>query len=378
MIYDLLYESCIWHTRVALFDPQGRLVSVHYDDVMRPFLEGAVVLGRVRRIVKGLDAAFVDIGDTLDGFLPLKTLPPEIPALTEGQEVMVRVVRAPVEEKGAKLDARVLTRHPEGPVRVPSIITPPAAAISRTLMDAGDNPVRVWVVDGRFRQEVLQYVNENNLFELNKHPDVDLLEQLDVQIEQAAGPVFQMAEGGRLTVEMTRAVTVIDVDSGSMSDSSKMSRLAVNKHAVDEIFRLCTMLELGGSMIIDFLDLSARNQRDELEAYLRERFEYDLVDHEIMPMSRSGLVEIVRKRVGENLMVRLKWPMYVAGDIGLKLWRRPPSRGKIKVEASADVAAILKERLTYDQALAYLGVPVEVIEKAGLPVDGYRILGSVA
>ena len=48
MMYDMLYESCIWHSRVALFDPEGRLVSVHYDDVLRPFLDDAVVLGRVR------------------------------------------------------------------------------------------------------------------------------------------------------------------------------------------------------------------------------------------------------------------------------------------------------------------------------------------
>ena len=370
----MLYESCIWHTRVALFDPDGRLVSVHYDDVLRPFLDDAVILGRVRSISKGLDAAFVDIGHSLDGFLPLKTVPKEVGKVVEGQEIMVRITRAPIGEKGAKLDGRVLTRRPEGDVHVPSIITPAPTAISRSLRDAGSKPVRVWIVDNRFRQEVSHYVREENIFELNKHPEMELLEQIDEQLDQAGGPEFHLPGGGVLHIEMTKALTSIDIDSASAAPSrGRNFRYDLNQRAAREVFRLCTMLELGGSILVDFLNLSSEKERKDFQEYLEEIFTYDMVEHEVMPISRSGLVEIVRQRVGENLMTRLKWPMYVSGDILLKLWRKPSHRGKIRVDANPDVAKILRERLTHDQALAYLGVEVDVREREELNTDNYRI-----
>lgn len=375
-MYEMLYESCIWHSRVALFDENRQLVSVHYDDVLRPFLDDTVILGRVRTIAKGLDAAFVDIGHTLDGFLPLKTVPAEVGKVTEGQEIMVRITRAPIGEKGAKLDGRVLTRRPEGNVQVPSIVTPAPPAISRSLRDAGDKPVKVWIIDGRFKQEVLHYVREENVFELENEPDNDLLEQIDVQLDEAAGPMFNMPGGGRLYIEMTKALTSIDVDSSNTPQMSKNYRLEVNKRAAGEVFRLCNLLELGGSVLVDFLNLSSEKERKEFQAYLEEVFSYDMTEHEVMPISRSGLVEIVRKRVGEDLMTRLRWPMYVAGDILLKLWRKPRHKGKVIIEVHPDVASILKERLTFDTAITYLGAQVDIREKDTLNVDGYRLSGA--
>ena len=373
-MYEILYESCIWHTRVGLFDENKRLISVHYDDVMRPFLEDAVVLGRVRSIVKGLDAAFVDIGATLDGFLPLKTVPKELKPLTEGQEVIVRITRAPIGEKGAKLDGRVLTRKPEGGAEVPSILTQAPTALSRSLRDAGDNPVKVWVIDGRFRQEVEHYVRAENIVEIN-NDDNELLEQIDIQLEEAAGPIFHMPGGGRLYIEMTKALTSVDVDSATSPQGSKNYRLDLNKRAAHEVFRLCQLLELGGSVLVDFLNLSSEKERALFQSYLEDVFSYDMTEHEVMPLSRSGLVEIVRKRVGEDLMTRLSWPMYVAGNILLKLWRNPHYQGKVVIEAHPDVAAILKDRLTYDTTLTYLGVQVDIRDKAAFQIDNYRLSG---
>ena len=375
-MYEMLYESCIWHSRVALFDEQRRLVSVHYDDVMRPFLDDTVILGRVRTIAKGLDAAFVDIGHTQDGFLPLKTVPSEYGKVAEGQEIMVRITRAPISEKGAKLDGRVLTRRPQGDVQVPSIVTQAPPAISRSLRDAGDKPVKIWVVDGRFKQEILHYVREENVFELSNDPDNDLLDQMDEQLEGAAGPVFNMPGGGRLYIEMTKALTSIDVDSSNTPQMSKNYRLSVNKKAAGEVFRLCNLLELGGSVLVDFLNLSSEQERKEFQSFLEELFSYDMTEHEVMPISRSGLVEIVRKRVGEDLMTRLRWPMYVAGDILLKLWRNPTHKGKVIIEAHPDVTSILKERLTFDTAITYLGVTVDIRDKADFSIDGYRMSGA--
>lgn len=66
MTYHILYESCPWHTRCALFDEEGRLLTLRYDDTTRPYTEGAIVWGRTRSVVPSLGAAFVDIGDVQD------------------------------------------------------------------------------------------------------------------------------------------------------------------------------------------------------------------------------------------------------------------------------------------------------------------------
>lgn len=378
MMYDILYESCVWHTRVALFNPMGRLLTVHYDDVLRPFLENAVIIGRIRRIAQGLNAAFVDIGAAQDGFLPLNTIPAEFGPVTEGREIIVRITRAPVGEKGAKLSARVLNKRPEGEVRIPSVLQQAPTAISRTLMDAGDHPVRVWVVDGRFKPEVATYVNEQNIFCLDQHPDVNLLEELDTQLETAAGPTFTIPGGGRLTVEMTKALTSIDVDAASMADARGVTPLLINKRAAEEVFRLCRLQEMGGSILVDFITMSNKQDRKALEDYAAELATYDMADLELMPLSRSGMMEITRKRTGENLMVRLKWPMYVAGAILLTLWRNKRYVRPCTLEAHSTVIDILRDRLSYEQSLTYLGVPVELKVNDALAVDQYRLSTSAA
>lgn len=369
----LLYESCGWHTRVALFDEDYRLQTIHYDDELRQFLEGTTVLGRVRKVSAGLNAAFVDIGDSLDGFLPLHTLPKDHPKLTEGAEVMVRVTRAPVDGKGAKLDGRVLTRK-KGDAVAPAIILPHPNALSRTLMDAGDSPVRVWVVDERTRQEVGQLISADRIGLVSENEDVDLLDTLDDQLANAAGPQYSVEGGASLTIEVTKALTSVDVDAGRGAEH--MSHMDINKASVKEIFRLSRLLELGGSIVIDFISPRNKTERDALMDTIREVFAMDMVDHEIMPISRSGLVEIVRKKVGENLMIRLRWPIYVAGNILLSLWRKQSHKKPIVIEAHPDVANLLQSRLGREKALAYLGVMVDIRAEDTLPVDKYRMFES--
>ena len=90
-------------------------------------------------------------------------------------------------------------------------------------------------------------------------------------------------------------------------------------------------------------------------------------------MSRFGLVEMNRKGTGVDLMTRLQWPMYVAGEILLKLWRVKTFKGSIKVEASREVADILRRRLTHDNALAHLGQVVEVVPSLGFEATRYTL-----
>lgn len=374
-MYDIVYESCPWHTRVSLLNEKGKLLSVRYEDENFNYLEGTVCIGRVRKVMKGLNAAFVDIGDVEDGFLPLNKLPKSIPHLHEGQAIIVRITRGKESDKGARLSANVMMEMPEGEVEVPSIIDAGPSALSRSLMDAGMEPVRVWILDARFRTQVIPTVQETKIYQLDQHDDVDLLDILDEQIDSLSHNTFPLPSGGRITIERTKALTSIDVDSHAMKieDREKLA-LKANLESADEIVRLCRVLNIGGSVIVDFI--STRNKADTAKIVSRLKDAFDSTDSrkvEVLKMSRFGLLEFNREKLGESLSSLIKKPMFIAGDILLKIWRTRPSSGTVYIDASPEVSAILQGYLTEYAALAHLGKRVEVRPQESRAVHEFSI-----
>lgn len=378
-MFDILYETCPWHTRVALFDERGKLISLRFEDESRQHIEGALVHGRVRRISEGLGAAFVDVGDTVDGFLPLKTLAKEAPKLTEGQDLLVRVVRGASDDKGARLDARVAYKEDEALPAAPSMVRPALSAFKRALHDAGDTPVRCWLGSPELRDNLGLGVPDEKIFILSEHPDVDLVETLDSQLEQLTGREFQLMGGGRLVVEMTKALVSIDVDAGAAGADPGQSALDINLQAATEAERLCQLLDLGGNVIIDFITMPKKAQREQVTEHLRRMFATrDEQQVEVLPMSRYGLVEVNRQRGGPMLPELLSYPSYVAGDILLRLWRSRYSttssnKRDIRLQTSEEVGQLLAQRLTTDVALAYFGRPVALSTEATWPTTRWQL-----
>lgn len=375
-MYDIVYESCPWHTRVSLLNEQGKLVSVRYEDGNFKYVEGTICVGRVRKVMKGLNAAFVDIGDIEDGFLPLNKLPKSMEKVHEGQAILVRITRGRERDKGARLSANVIMEMPEGKMDVPSIIESGHSALSRVLMDAGVHPVRVWVLDARFRTHVIPTVQETRVYQLDQHEDIDLLDVLDEQLEALGNNSFDLPSGGRLTIERTKALTSIDVDSYAMrsEDRSKLA-LQVNLEASEEIVRLCRVLNIGGSVIVDFISMRNKADTAQVVEHLKHHFdETDAKKVEVLKMSRFGLLEFNREMLGESLTSLLRKPAFIAGDILLKLWRvRPSSTQGFTVDAAPEVAAILKGYLSKDAALAHLGKSVKVNEQPSRAVHEFSI-----
>jgi hypothetical protein len=375
LTYDIVYESCPWHKRVSLFNEHKKLLSLHQDFENNLYKEGAVIVGRIRTITQGLNAAFVDIGDIDDGFLPLNKIPKDMGHVCEGQAIVVRVVRERVEGKGATLNANVLHNMPEGTLSLPMVLEGPPVALSRALMNAGASPVRVWINDARFRVEALKFIPETKVFQLDQHEDVDLLDKLDDELSLLSGEEFPLLGGGCITIEPTKALTTIDVDSGSMTMGSKEDlAFQVNMLASEEIVRLCGILNIGGSVIVDFISLRDGSRRTQVAAHLRDLFAAR--DHrkvEVLKMSRFGLLEFNREKTGTTLLKTLQKPDVIASDILLKLWRAKPGSKIFRVEASVDVVDILKAKLTASAAIAYLGRPVEIISKGEFSSDRYAI-----
>ena len=377
MNFDIVYESCPWCRRAALFNDQGKLVSLHHDYEGDVFKEGAVIVGRVRRVVEGIGAAFVDIGDVMEGFLPLKKVPKKMGALVEGQDIVVRITREKVDDKGATLSANVLHDMPDhyGDNKVPYVLEEPPVALSRALMSAGVSPVRVWVNDARFRVEALKFVPETKIFQMDQHEDVDLLDKVDESIESLSGERFHLVGGGMLTIERTKALTSIDVDTGTMTMSSKDDlAFQVNMIAAEEIVRLCRLLNIGGSVIVDFVSMRQKARREQVVSYVKDLFmNTDTFQVEVLKMSRFGLLEFNREKTGKILLNQLETPKAVASEILLNLWRFKPGAHMHCVKCSTEVADLLRARLTPSMAIAHLGRPVEIISDMGLTPRVYDI-----
>lgn len=374
LMFDIVYETCPWHTRAALLDDTGRLQSLRYDDEKVLYREGTVCLGVVRRVVESLSAAFVDIGDAVDGFLPLSKLPKDQKSVHEGQKILVRVTRGKEEDKGARLSANVIFDMPQSPIKAPCVLDRGPNALSRSLMDAGVNPVRIWVVDARFRTQVLPIVQETKVFQIDQHEDVDLLDVLDVQLEGVSEDVFNLPSGGRISIEKTKALTSIDVDSYAMNLRDRDRQIYIaNLEAAEEISRLCRVLNIGGSVIVDFISMKDKASSKAVVDKMKKSFdETDSRKVEVLKMSRFGLLEFNREKRGEWLFSLLESAEFVAGEILLTLWRHKVPQA-CTVTARSAVLDVLKERLGGSAGLAYYGAPVSFVSDESLSVRQYTI-----
>ena len=103
-----------------------------------------------------------------------------------------------------------------------------------------------------------------------------------------------------MVIEHTEALHVIDVNSGNISRTTKNqeeSALAVNKIAASEVARQLRLRDMGGIIVVDFIDMTVNAHKIELFEHLKKEMQKDKAKHKILPPSRFGLVQITRQRV---------------------------------------------------------------------------------
>ena len=123
---------------------------------------------------------------------------------------------------------------------------------------------------------------------------------IDRQIKASFGRSVSMPKGSYLIIEHTEAMHVIDVNSGNRTnsgDSQEENALAVNLLAAEEIARQLRLRDMGGIVVVDFIDMHRNENRKKLFEHLREVMHEDRAKHKILPPSRFGLIEITRQRV---------------------------------------------------------------------------------
>ncbi len=128
------------------------------------------------------------------------------------------------------------------------------------------------------------------------------LRGVDVQIDEIYNPLVKLPSGGYLIIERTEALTVIDVNSGRFKATSRQQEemaLIVNCEAAQEIGRQLRLRDIGGIIVIDFIDMKQQGHKNEVLSVLKAALSSDKAKTDIVTISPLGLVEMTRQRVGQ-------------------------------------------------------------------------------
>jgi len=179
-----------------------------------------------------------------------------------------------------------------------------AASILRDVFN--DSFTGIQVDDETLYYQIKDYLQEiapekESIVKLYKSP-VPIFEKTGIerQIKASFGKTVSMSKGAYLIIEHTEALHVIDVNSGNRSNKAKTQEgtaLEVNLIAASEIARQLRLRDMGGIIVIDFIDMSTSENRRKLYDHLREEMKEDRAKHKILPPSKFGLIQITRQRV---------------------------------------------------------------------------------
>ncbi len=170
----------------------------------------------------------------------------------------------------------------------------------------------IQIDDPALYEEVRTYVQSispemEKIVKLYRHKE-PIFEHFGVekQIKAAFGKTVNLPGGAYLVIEHTEALHVIDVNSGNRTASKENqdeNALMVNKEAAREIARQLRLRDMGGIVVVDFIDMHKPASRKELFDYLREQMNLDRAKHTILPPSKFGLVQITRQRVRPEMNI---------------------------------------------------------------------------
>ncbi len=420
-------------TTIAFLEDK-RLVEVHKEKRNKKFSVGDIYLGKVRKFMNGLNAAFVDIGYSRDAFLHYNDLGPKFqtfnkyvrtaiqqPAnieklenvnilseinkhgkisdvLTQGQKILVQVIKEPISSKGPRLTTEisipgrnivlipfdnkisvsqkirekeererlrqliisikpnnfgviirtvaqsrrvaVLNSELRGlkdkwtsalknlhKMEVGELVLGELDQTSALLRDVLNNSFNgIYVNDKATYYEIKDYLssiapNAQKMLRLHNNSKKDIFSYygIDRQIKSSFGKIVNLKKGAYLIIEHTEALHVIDVNSGNRTASKvnqQTNAYDVNAMAVDEIARQLRLRDMGGIVVVDFIDMYNAEHRAKIFKRMKEKMSEDRTKHSILPLTKFGLMQITRQRVRPEISFQTVEPCPVCEGSG--------------------------------------------------------------
>lgn len=411
---ELIVDVQPQEVSIALLE-DTRLMSLQKEARNIAYAVGDIYLAKVKKLMPGLNAAFVNVGYDKDAFLHYLDLGPHFASyaayletllvdrasnpqqlskiqllpeidkhgsiaqtLTPGQELLVQIVKEPISSKGPRLTTEISftgrymvlipfaerisisqkIKSTEEKVRLrqliasikpknfgvivrtsaegkgaaelihelntlrkcweetvtkartakpPQLIFEEESRIVGMLRDVFSPSFEsIHVNDPEVKEQISKYVSliapdRADIVKLYKS-EIPIFDHYAVtkQIKSSFGKTVSFKSGAYLIIEHTEALHVIDVNSGNRSKAAndqETNALEVNLRAADEIARQLRLRDMGGIIVIDFIDMAKPEHRQALYDHMREVMANDRARHNILPLSKFGLMQITRQRV---------------------------------------------------------------------------------
>jgi ribonuclease G len=320
------------------------------------------------------------------------------------------IVRTVGEEKGREeflADRDYLThlweriRARSATVTAPAVIHLEQDLAVRTVRDLFSQDYSVLWVDGEETYErVVEFLDEVQPALVTRvklyRGDVPLFERFGIegQIEAALRSKVWLKSGGYIVINQTEALVAIDVNTGRFVGKTNLEQtvLKTNLEAVQEIVRQIRLRDLGGIIVLDLIDMTEEEHRDEVFAALEEELRKDRSRTKVLSISEFGLVEITRKRSRTNLERLLTQPCpYCQGSGRIKaleticlnlrreVLRHPEiaAEGEVLLRVHPEVARALQqeERAVLQELERSLGVEIVIQSDSSLHHERFDVVG---
>jgi len=217
-------------------------------------------------------------------------------------------------ERWKTLCKQIANQHSKIPVKVLSEMNR-GSSILRDIFN--DSFTKILCDDKDLVAELKDYLERiaPNKVSIVKHYNatVPIFEKLNIerQIKTAFGQTVSMKKGAYLVIEHTEALHVIDVNSGNRSNKNSSqadTALEVNLIAAAEIARQLQLRDMGGIIVVDFIDMRAAEHRNKLFEFFKAEMKSSRTKHKILPLSKFGLMQITRQRVRQERVITTREP----------------------------------------------------------------------
>ncbi|MHB1176736.1 MAG: Rne/Rng family ribonuclease [Daejeonella sp.] len=419
MVKELIINSTPGGVTIALLQDK-QLVELNTEQVNNNYAVGDIYMGKIKKIMPGLNAAFVDVGYEKDAFLHYLDLGPQVQSLLKLTKIVkngsykdkllnsfrleadinksgkiseilgrnmllpVQIAKEPISTKGPRLSSdisiagRFSVLVPFSDVisiskkiksnternrlkKIVESIKPKnfgviirtvsegkgVAELQKDLLDLIDkwekfakklphtepskkilgemgrtstilrdilnaDFTNIHIGDASLYEEIRSYVHEISpeMDKIVKHyrGKEPIFENFGIekQIKTAFGRTVNLPGGAYLVIEHTEALHVIDVNSGNRTantENQEQNALMINMEAAKEIARQLRLRDMGGIVVVDFIDMHKPQNRKELFDYLKEQMLLDRAKHTILPPSKFGLVQLTRQRVRPEMNI---------------------------------------------------------------------------
>lgn len=194
--------------------------------------------------------------------------------------------------------------------KAPAVIYEDLSLVLEVLRDVFDRNIRSFVIDDKLTYDkVLNLVNNlspelRSRVKLYKEDEPIFAHfGIEEEVERVLRRKVWLKHGGSICIDTTEALTAIDVNTGKFTSTKRLEETALrtNVEAAHEIARQLRLRDIGGIIVIDFIDMDNPKHRRQVTAALKEALAADRMKTRIMHITRLGLIEMTRKRTGEGL-----------------------------------------------------------------------------